>query len=142
MGNFYSKLKAYKIDNRVSYKELGAVIDKNEDAFRMALKRETFSKLEIEKLSELFIETKKTEQESTKKSSSMEELLSNALIEKLHPLIKEATGNRRLVIDNSKAILELIQHLILDVDELKDHIEELKEEMDKVREQVFKIPTQ
>lgn len=119
MGNFYSRLKAYKKDNRISYKELGAVIGKNEDAFRMALKRETFSQLEVDKLSELFIETKKTE-------PTIEDLLAERVLKILGDNIK---GKDQEILDRLKEVMRGIKNLFELVDELSDKVEKMEEDI-------------
>lgn len=52
--DFYNELKRLKKKLKLNNEQMGKVIDKNGDTFRKALNRQSFSKLEIEKLSEEF----------------------------------------------------------------------------------------
>ncbi|MFH6770043.1 hypothetical protein V8G56_14925 [Gaetbulibacter aquiaggeris] len=47
---FYNKLKYYKATKKISWKEIGAVIDKEEATIRIAVKRESLSDLEKKEL--------------------------------------------------------------------------------------------
>lgn len=76
-----------------------------------------------------------------KEVNSMEEILANAIYERLKPLISEATTSRKIMLENSKSILNLIQHLMLDIEEFKITIEELQETIEAIDTKVQKIPT-
>lgn len=54
MSDFYSALLEYKHDNKLNNSDLGGIINKSGDAFRMAISRKSLTKLEIEKLEKLF----------------------------------------------------------------------------------------
>lgn len=54
MNNFYDVLAAYKAKNKLKNKDLGSIIGKSGEAFRMAVVRKSLSKLEQEKFQELF----------------------------------------------------------------------------------------
>lgn len=48
--DFYEQLEKYKKTNRLTNEEIGALVDKKSEAFRIALKRKSLSKLEIDLL--------------------------------------------------------------------------------------------
>lgn len=54
MSDFYDRIGKEKKARKLNNIQLGAIINKNGDAFRMALKRKSLSKLEIEKLEQYF----------------------------------------------------------------------------------------
>ena len=66
MDDFYSKISRLKGEKKLTNSDLGAIINKKPDAFRIALKRESLSKLEIERLENYFT---KTEQGNTQEKS-------------------------------------------------------------------------
>lgn len=59
MKDFYDKLVVYKSKNKLNYSDLGKIVNKSGDAFRMAVTRESFTDLEKAELSKLF-ENEKT----------------------------------------------------------------------------------
>lgn len=71
-----------------------------------------------------------------KEVGSMEDLLSNAVIEKLKPLLAGVQENHSTMINGNAEIIQQIAHLILDVDELQDIVEELKEELTACKEEI------
>ena len=52
--DFYKQLKYYKANNNISWKDIGAVIDKEEATIRIAVKRESLSDLEKKELEKMF----------------------------------------------------------------------------------------
>ena len=66
MDDFYLKISRIKEERKLTNSDLGTIIDKKPDAFRIALKRESLSKLEIERLENHFA---KTEQNNTQVES-------------------------------------------------------------------------
>lgn len=54
MEDFYDKLVVYKSKNKLNYSDLGKIVNKSSDAFRMAVSRKSFTDLEKVELLKLF----------------------------------------------------------------------------------------
>lgn len=52
--NFYEKLLSYKAINKLSWSDIGDVVDKEQAAIRIAVSRESLSKLEIKEIEKKF----------------------------------------------------------------------------------------
>lgn len=52
MPNFYDQLHLFKKRHKINNEELGKVVDKSMDAFRMALSRKSLTPLEVKALTE------------------------------------------------------------------------------------------
>ncbi|MEJ1221746.1 hypothetical protein [Sediminicola sp. 1XM1-17] len=53
-NSFYDRLRIYKAQNKVGYKDMGEVLDMTDATIRMALKRESLSELQKNRLQEVF----------------------------------------------------------------------------------------
>lgn len=69
-SEFYKELIEYKARNKLKNHELGSLIDKTGEAFRMAIKRMSLSKLEMETLQKLFDNEQKIEQIKVKEPTT------------------------------------------------------------------------
>jgi hypothetical protein len=96
MVEFYEKLKQYKSDNKLNNQQLADIVLMNADQFRMSVRREALSKLEIQKLEQVF---NGYVTEPTQKEDEFTTLLVNKLFEsetfktKLLDYIKENATN-------------------------------------------------
>lgn len=122
MDNFYEKLAAFKKDKDLSYRELGSFINKTSDAFRVAVKRESLSELEKEKISELF----GSEQKPNKLQSpdKIENILGESVYKKIKPVLDELRSD-------NKMLYEILMNQNLIIEEMKQKIEETLEAVKK-----------
>lgn len=64
--------------------------------------------------------------------NSMEELLAATVFEKLKPLLKFSQANQQTIIESNTSMLGILQHLVLDMDEMKDRMEQMEKQMEKI----------
>ncbi len=82
------------------------------------------------------IEHKKT---PLKEAGSMEDLLSNAVIEKLKPLLAGVQENHSTMIEGISEMQRQLALVLLDNDELQDHVEDLKEELEFIKRELKRV---
>ena len=94
MTNFYSELKKFKELNNLTYSHLGKVISVSGDTFRMAVSRETFSDIRIEKLTQYmnnFDSTSSMNKNSNRKNEIFEQLSIEEKLNQIHNTTREQT---------------------------------------------------
>jgi len=104
--DFYEKLKVVKTVKKLTWTDIGKVIDKKEAAIRIAFDRQSLSELERKELEKIFVKlydedeyiSKLREQdpqypiyipESLSDKFSIEEQIANKVVQKLKPYFEE-----------------------------------------------------
>lgn len=100
--NFYEKLLSYKAINKLSWSDIGVVVNKEQAAIRIAVTRESLSKLEIKELEKKFF----SEQDVESKSKDKLSLSNDEFI---------YVGNYQVSID------DFVSALIKNTSKLEDH---------------------
>lgn len=86
----YEQITEYKLSKRLTNAEMGELIGKSGEAFRMALKRKSLSQLELEKIKSLFDESNN---------------ISNQMVSEPMAVFATKSGNRFEELKNGKFIL-------------------------------------
>ncbi|MFC4636666.1 hypothetical protein ACFO3O_22365 [Dokdonia ponticola] len=68
--NFYEKLLSYKALNKLSWKDIGDIIGKEQATIRIAVRRESLSDLEIREIEEKFFKEQNSNIDKIKSSTS------------------------------------------------------------------------
>ena len=124
MEHFYRKLQRIKDEQNLTNIELGSIIDKKGDAFRIAVKRQSLSKLEIDRLENYF---GNSEQGKTKETPPREVRFEDLVAKKVYDKMEsdlEYFKNNSLEINQSLALG------LLNMDKLKDEMKEMKKKID------------
>jgi len=81
MDDFYSKISRIKEERKLTNSDIGAIVDKKPDAFRIALKRESLSKLEIERLENYFVKTEQVKAQKEPSNERFEDIVARKVSE-------------------------------------------------------------
>ncbi|MFC4632977.1 hypothetical protein ACFO3O_03615 [Dokdonia ponticola] len=68
--NFYEKLLSYKALNKLSWKEIGDIIGKEQATIRIAVTRESLSELEIREIENIFFKDQNSDIDNIESSTS------------------------------------------------------------------------
>jgi hypothetical protein len=87
---FYEELKKYKERNGLNNRDLGEIIGKSPDAFRIAVKRESLTALEKDVLEKLFALPDFNEQKKppTELEARFEDIVARRVIEIITPILE------------------------------------------------------
>lgn len=114
MDIFYKKLASWKSSKGLNNTELGRIIGKSEPAFRMAVKRESLTDLEKEKLENYFENSSKDRNDTEKR---FEDIVAEKVYENLYPVLRRMTDElleSLSSIETDLAVIENRQKEILD----------------------------
>jgi hypothetical protein len=113
MKDFYTKITEFKRSKGVTNEQLGSVIGKKEPAFRIALKRQSLSDLEIEKLEHYFDNTEIKKDDRLEDKNKIIELLEQQVKSnnEIKELLQELKEMKRGVMINGVMISEVKEYL-------------------------------
>ena len=71
MEDFYSRLEAFKVDKRLSNRELGEIVKMESEAFRVAIKRKSLSAFHQKELENYMADTNKKPQKEDSSAAAL-----------------------------------------------------------------------
>lgn len=104
--DIYAQIKEFKLSQRLTNSDIGAVIGKTGEAFRMAVKRKSLNSLEVEKLEEHF---------GNKNNNVQEDEITyqkTSKIDVMNRLIEELTEDKKRLIKQNDYFIEVLDEYI------------------------------
>lgn len=135
--DFYKRLVTEKAQRNLNYRDLGAVIGKSQDAFRVAVKRKSLTDLEKKAIEKFFGSKQEHHNEiELTTPNRIEDIVAKKIIQDLKPFIEKSAEMRQVNQDALNRSSVLLSMLIDKVEELEERLSSIEKTQSKIYETV------